>query len=171
MSDQVLKPEEVVILGFKGILNKLGIDFQGKLKSGKEWRLVESRKKAPGLFYGLHWVIEFMDGTTADDESEETIQAIGELTVLAISIASKLSFLINPIPKSYRVETNGGGLVSRAHFHLHIICPTIHDIIFYSVLRPSFEEHAKEIIEHLNNNTKPLKPADKVQKKIDKLEQ
>jgi hypothetical protein len=82
---KTLQPEDIANYSFEELMAMAGVELTGILPCGKEWRIVPSAKKAPGLFWGIHAIVEFADGTTAKDAAAG---AVGQITEEALKIQS-----------------------------------------------------------------------------------
>lgn len=152
---------------FDELITSFGLEKNGVLPCGEEYNLFLSRKKAPGLFYGLHLVVMVREDLKIVDTPQKVIE---ELAGLGYRIGQQISSQISPLEDSFKLETNGKGIVTRDWVHFHIICPTIYDWIFYSVMRDpkEFIKTTTMIFKHLIKGTKPLEMAKKVNGKLAK---
>ncbi len=94
----------------------------GKLSCGVPYSIHESRKKAPGVIEGFHFIAVLQREDGSGDETaipDLPPEVFAELTFTAHL------FAINNAPETgrYRVAFNGPEVGRRKHAHIHIIFP------------------------------------------------
>ncbi len=91
--------------------------WQGMLYSGKKWLIERSRKKAPGLYKGRHYIMQLKDNPI--DVVRMTQADFMECMQKALDFARTMSFGT----ERYRIVYNGP-YTGTLHFgHFHIILP------------------------------------------------
>jgi len=93
---------------------------EGRLSSGRQWILEESRKSAVGA--GSHLMLHF-EGDP--DMNSVELEDKRELLGLALEIASEVALE----QERFRIAVNGAGEAKRPHFHIHIILPAGDDAL------------------------------------------
>lgn len=87
--------------------------LKGVLSTGDGWHIIASRKKAPGLVNGKHFITELMDNKI--DIVRLPQEVFGDLLVKTIGFV-KIHTWGNGM---WRLIYNGPGLGTRSHTHIH----------------------------------------------------
>ena len=104
-------------------IHEEGVVHAGVLASGRKWKITESRKKAPGISEGKHYILVLVDDESAIHQIPTADFA--ELALVAHNFASHRTA---PYYNA-RIAYNFPGVGRRNHVHLHIMIPEGADVL------------------------------------------
>ena len=89
----------------------------GKLLSGKEWELIQSKNSA--VKEGKHLILHILGDLVITNNEKK------ELLSISLDLAEKYTINVG----RYRIAVNGPAQVTQSTFHIHIILPTSSDVL------------------------------------------